>query len=106
MSAIEQSIGNGNSRRNTGERSMSLSEALEFLRSALHFVALADGVISVENDAEGVGISIAGVAFSEDESGDIYFQPVSPLSESIATPKDFELQDEVSSENEDEHGLV
>ena len=85
MSAIEQSIGNGNSRRNTGERSMSLSEALEFLRSALHLVALADGVISVENDAEGVGISIAGVAFSEDESGDIYFQPVSPLSESIAT---------------------
>ena len=85
MSAIEQSIGNGNSRRNTGERSMSLSEALEFLRSALHLVALADGVISVENEADGVEISIADVAFSEDESGDIYFQPVSPLSESIAT---------------------
>lgn len=64
---------------------MSLSEALEFLRSALHFVALADGVISVENEADGVEISIADVAFSEDESGDIYFQPVSPLAESIAT---------------------
>lgn len=64
---------------------MSLSEALEFLRSALHLVALADGVISVENEADGVEISIADVAFSEDESGDIYFQPVSPLSESIAT---------------------
>ena len=28
------------------------------------------------------------------------------LEKRIATPKDFELQDEVSSENEDEHGLV
>lgn len=66
---------------------MSLSEAAEFLRSALHFVALAGGEISVENDPnETLRIGVRGLAFVEDPSGDIYFRAVSPLPEgNIAT---------------------
>ena len=66
---------------------MTLSEALEFLRSAFHFVALSGTELTVENDASGwLKIGIAGVGFVEDARGDIYFQPISPLpEETIAT---------------------
>lgn len=91
MSTTANSTGTEKSPLPRAEKPMSLGEALEFLRSAFHFVALAGGEISVENDASGwLKIGIAGVAFVEDKSGDIYFQPISPLPTphiaSIASP--------------------
>lgn len=89
MSEIAPSTGHEKSQPPRDEKAMSLSEALEFLRSAFHYVATAGGEISVENDDTGwLRIGIGGVAFVEDERGDIYFETLSPLpTGTIATPE-------------------
>lgn len=87
MSAIAKSTGNGKSPQPRVEKPMSLDEACDFLRAALHYIAIAGGEIQVENDAvEGLKITVKQVAFTEDESGDMFFVPISPLQPSIATP--------------------
>lgn len=85
MNEIEQSFGTAKSPPPRVEKPVSLEEACEYLRSALHFLALAGADILVEN-AGGVNINVRQIEAAEDAGGDMYFVPVSPPVGSIATP--------------------
>jgi len=80
MSTTDESTGNGKLPPPRGAKDpMTLAEALEFLRSALHYIALTDTEITVENDDEGwLRVGIRGAVFIADASGDIFFKPISP----------------------------
>ena len=88
MNETAKSTGSEKSTPPRDEKPMSLQEALEFLRSALHFVAIAGVEPEIEYTPQGLRVEIPGALFREDMSGDIYLvarATVSPQISSIAT---------------------